>query len=180
MEDNLAEVEAAAQHTNSNLYGFIDNDDVYQYLGGISLAVRTVAGKAPDLYVTDAVDPEKSDVSSLHDYFSRELRSRYYNPQWIQGMMEQGYSGAREMDKFAEYLWGSEATVPDLVSESTWNEVKEIYVDDKYQMGLKEFFNENNPWASQALTGRLLETARKDRWHPSEEVKTELAEQYEQ
>jgi cobaltochelatase CobN len=180
LKDNLAEVEAAAQHTNSNLYGFIDNDDVYQYLGGISLAVRTAAGKAPDLYVTDAVDPEKSDVSSLHDYFSRELRSRYYNPRWIQGMMEQGYSGAREMDKFAEYLWGWEATVPDLVSEKTWNEVKEIYVDDKYQMGLKEFFNENNPWASQALTGRLLETARKDRWHPSEEVKKELAEQYEQ
>ncbi|HNX39754.1 MAG TPA: cobaltochelatase subunit CobN [Methanothrix sp.] len=180
LKDNLAEVEAAAQHTNSNLYGFIDNDDVYQYLGGISLAVRTVAGKAPDLYVTDAVDPEKSEVSSLHHYFSRELRSRYYNPQWIQGMMEQGYSGAREMDKFAEYLWGWEATVPDLVSEKTWNEVKEIYVDDKYHMGLKEFFDENNPWATQALTGRLLETARKDRWHPSQEVLQEIVERYEQ
>ncbi len=34
MRANLAEVDAAAQHTNSNLYGFIDNDDVFQYLGG--------------------------------------------------------------------------------------------------------------------------------------------------
>ncbi len=177
---NLAEVDAAAHHTNSNLYGFIDNDDVFQYLGGIGLAVRTVTGKTPDMYVTDARDPDRAQVSGLHDFFSKELRSRYYNPQWIKGMMEQGYSGAREMDKFTEYLWGWETTVPDLVSENTWSEVHEIYVDDKYQMGLKEFFDENNPWASQALTGRLLETARKDRWHPTEEMKKELVERYDQ
>jgi cobaltochelatase CobN len=132
------------------------------------------------MYVTDARDPDKAQVSGLHDFFSKELRTRYYNPQWIKGMMEQGYSGAREMDKFTEYLWGWETTVPDLVSESTWSEVNEIYVQDKYQMGLKEFFDQNNPWASQALAGRLLETARKDRWHPSEETKKELAERYEQ
>jgi cobaltochelatase CobN len=180
MQTNLAGVDAAAHHTNSNLYGFIDNDDVFQYLGGIGLAVRTVTGRTPDMYVTDGRDPDKSDVSALHDFFSRELRTRYYNPQWMKGMMEQGYSGAREMDRFAEYLWGWETTVPDLVSENTWSEVQEIYIDDKYQMGLKEFFDENNPWASQALSGRLLETARKDRWHPSEEIRQELVERYEQ
>ncbi|HUS74502.1 MAG TPA: cobaltochelatase subunit CobN, partial [Methanothrix sp.] len=180
LRTNLAEVQAAVHHTNSNLYGFIDNDDVFQYLGGIGMAVRTVTGKTPEMYVTDGRDPERSEVSSLHDFFSKELRTRYYNPQWIEGMMEQGYSGAREMDKFTEYLWGWETTVPDLVSENTWSEVHEIYVDDKYRMGLKEFFDESNPWASQALTGRLLETARKDRWHPTEEMKKELAQRYEQ
>ena len=180
LRTNLAGVEAAAQHTNSNLYGFIDNDDVYQYLGGISLAVRTITGKAPDLYVTDSRDPDRSSVSSLHDYFSRELRSRYYNPRWIEGMMGEGYSGAREMDKFAEYLWGWEATVPDLVSENTWNEVHDIYAKDKYGLGLKEFFDENNPWASQAMTGRLLETARKERWNPSQAVLQDLVKSYDQ
>ncbi|OPY52254.1 MAG: cobaltochelatase subunit CobN [Methanosaeta sp. PtaU1.Bin060] len=177
---NLHDVEAAVQHTNSNLYGFIDNDDVFQYLGGIGLAVRTITGRTPDMYVTDVRNPDKSQVSGLHDVFSKELRSRYYNPQWIKGMMEQGYSGAREMDKFIDYLWGWETTVPDLVSENTWSEVNEIYVQDKYQMGLKEFFDQNNPWAAQAQAGRLLETARKDRWHPSEETKKELAQRYEQ
>lgn len=180
LRTDLAGVEVAAHHTNSNLYGFIDNDGVYQYLGGISLAVRTVTGKAPDLYVTDTKDPDRSDVSSLHDFFSRELRSRYYNPHWIEGMMEQGYSGAREMDRLAEYLWGWEVNVPDLVSENTWNEVDEIYVEDKYGMGLHEFFDENNPWAFQSLAGRLLETARKDRWHPSQKALQELVERYEQ
>jgi len=102
LRTNLAEVQAAVHHTNSNLYGFIDNDDVFQYLGGIGMAVRTVTGKTPEMYVTDGRDPERSEVSSLHDFFSKELRTRYYNPQWIEGMMEQGYSGAREMDKVTE------------------------------------------------------------------------------
>jgi cobaltochelatase CobN len=44
---NLADVDAAVQHTNSNLYGLIDNSDVFQYLGGIGLAVRTVTGATP-------------------------------------------------------------------------------------------------------------------------------------
>ena len=132
------------------------------------------------MYVTDAVDPDNADVSSLRSFFSRELRSRYYNPQWMEGMMEQGYSGAREMDRFVENICGWESTVPALVSENTWDEVHEIYVQDKYQMGLDEFFDENSPWASQALAARLLETARKDRWHPSPEVKEELVERYRQ
>lgn len=175
---NLRGVDAAVHHTNSNLYGFIDNDDVFQYLGGVALAVRTVTGSTPEMYVTDARDPRKERVHELGEFFSRELRTRYYNPRWIQGMMEQGYSGAREMDRFVEYLWGWETTVPDLVSENTWNEVHDIYVEDRYGLGLQEFFRKNNPWAAQVIDARLLETARKDRWHPSPEVLEDLAEQY--
>ncbi|MCQ8904018.1 MAG: cobaltochelatase subunit CobN [Methanothrix sp.] len=175
---NLKDVDLAVHHTNSNLYGFIDNDDVFQYLGGIALAVRTVTGTTPEMYVTDGRDPRRERVHELGEFFSRELRTRYYNPRWIQGMMEQGYSGAREMDKFVEYLWGWETTVPDLVSESTWSEVHDIYVEDKYGLGLKEFFRENNPWAAQAIDARLLETARKDRWQPTPEMAKNLVEQY--
>ena len=178
---NLAEVEAAVHHTNSNLYGFADNDDVYQYMGGIAMAVRTVTGETPSLYVTDARDKsEDGKVEPLKSFFSRELRSRYFNPKWIEGMQGQGYSGAREMDKFAEYLWGWDVTVPDLVTETMWNEVYDVYVSDKYDMGLKEFFDENNPYAYQVITARMLETSRKEYWHPTEEMKRELAEQFEE
>ena len=177
---NLAEVEAAVHHTNSNLYGFIDNDDVFQYMGGIAMAVRTVTGETPDLYVTDArAKGDRGKVEPLKSFFTRELRSRYYNPKWIEGMKGQGYSGAREMDKFAEYLWGWDVTVPDLVTERMWNEVYDVYVNDKYDLGLQEFFDENNPYAYQVITARMLEASRKDYWHPSEEMKQHLAEEFE-
>jgi len=178
---NLAEVEAAVQHTNSNLYGFVDNDDVYQYVGGIAVAVRTVTGETPSLYVTDVRDKSVGGkVEPLKSFFSRELRSRYYNPKWIEGMQGQGYSGAREMDKFVEYLWGWDVTVPDLVSETMWNEVYDVYVNDKYDLGLQEFFDENNPYAQQVMTARMLEASRKEYWHPTEEMKQELAERFEE
>ena len=67
-----------------------------------------------------------------------------------------------------------------MVTESTWNEVHDVYVEDKYDLGLKEFFDQSNPYAYQALSGRMLEAARKERWHPTEAVKKELVEQYEQ
>ncbi len=177
---NLADVDAASHHTNSNLYGFIDNDDVFQYIGGLGMAVRTVTGETPPMYVTDVRNPNHQKVESLHDVFHKELRTRYYNPKWIEGMMNQGYSGAREMDKFVEYLWGWETTVPDLVSENTWNEVYDVYVNDKYDMGLEEFFDQNNPYAFQVMSARMLESSRKDRWHPTEEMKQELAERFEE
>lgn len=177
---NLAEVEGAVHHTNSNLYGFVDNDDVYQYMGGIAMAVRTVTGETPSLYVTDARDKSQDGkVEPLKSFFSRELRSRYYNPKWIEGMQGQGYSGAREMDKFVEHLWGWDVTVPDLVSETMWNEAYDVYVNDKYEMGLQEFFDENNPYAYQVITARMLEASRKDYWHPNEEMKQHLAAEFE-
>ncbi|AET64721.1 Cobaltochelatase CobN subunit [Methanothrix harundinacea 6Ac] len=178
---NLAEVEAAAHHTNSNLYGFIDNDDVYQYLGGISMAVRTVTGVAPNLYVTDArARGAAGKAEPLKSFFTRELRSRYYNPKWIEGMKGEGYSGGREMDKFVEHLWGWDVTVPDLVTETMWNEAYDVYVKDKYDMGLREFFDEKNPYAYQVVTARMLEASRKGYWHPTEEMKKKLAEEFEE
>ncbi|MBN1236680.1 MAG: cobaltochelatase subunit CobN [Methanotrichaceae archaeon] len=177
---NLADVEVAVHSDSSNLYGAIDNDDFFQYLGGLSLAIRSISGEDPDLYVTNLREPGGAKMESLDSYFRRELAARYFNPKWIAGMQEHGYAGAREMDKFVENLWGWEATVPDLVTESMWNEVHDVYIQDKYHMGLKKFFDQNNPYAYQALSGRLLETARKERWHPTEEVKKEMTEQYEQ
>jgi len=177
---NLAEVDAVSHHTNSNLYGFIDNDDVFQYVGGLGMAVRTVTGETPPMYVTDVRNPNMPKVESLHDFFSKELRTRYYNPKWIEGMKAEGYSGAREMDRFVEFLWGWEVTTPDLVTEATWNEVYDVYVNDKYDMGLDEFFDQNNPYAFQVMSARMLETSRKERWHPTEEMKQELAERFEE
>jgi len=53
-------------------------------------------------------------------------------------------------------------------------------VNDKYDMGLDEFFDQNNPYAFQVMSARMLETSRKERWHPTEEMKQELAERFEE
>jgi len=177
---NLETVDAAVHSDSSNLYGLMDNDDMFQYFGAMALAVRDLGGETPEMYITDLQSVDNVEMKSLEGAYRLELRARYFNPKWIEGMMEYDYAGAREMDHFVEYLWGWDVTMPEMVSEDDWDRVYDVYVADKYDLGIKEFFDENNPYARQSMTARMLEAARKDYWHPTEEMKQELAEQYEQ
>ena len=133
---NLAQTDMIVHNTNSNLYGFIDNDDVFQYVGGLASAYKVITGNdISDVYVTDNRDPDENPtVSSLSVVIHRELRTRYLNPKWIEGMRGEGYAGAREMSGFIEYLWGWETTMPDLITDSIWQQVYDVYVGDQYRV----------------------------------------------
>jgi len=170
---NLKEVDIAAHSRSTNLYGVLDNDDYFQFLGGIALAVRYLTGETPDTFVFNLRNPDKPEVQTLSEFLMTELYARYFNPKWIEGMMEHDYAGAREMAKVIEYLWGWEVTIPDLISDSIWNKFYEIYLQ-----GLKEFF-EKNPYAKQSIVARMLEAIRKGYWNAPEEIKRELAKELE-
>ncbi|MEA1984823.1 MAG: cobaltochelatase subunit CobN [Euryarchaeota archaeon] len=175
---NLMDVDAAVHSDTSNLYGLIDNDDFYQYLGGLGLAVRSLTGENPEMYVADLTSVDDPGIITLNEAFRKELRARNFNPKWISGMMEYDYAGAREIMKFTENLWGWDVMTPDMVTDSDWNEVYNIYVKDKYDLGTKEFFDTNNPYAYQAMTARMIETVRKDYWDASDEVLQDLVKEY--
>ena len=146
---------------STNLFGVLDNDDFYQYMGGLAMAVRSISGKTPELYVSDAKDPSSPKMVTFARFMGLETRARYFNPKWIKGMKEHGYSGASEMAKFVEYLWGWQVTTPKEVSKEMWEQVYQVYVEDKYGMKLKEFFEKHSPFAYQAITARILEVERK-------------------
>jgi len=59
-----------------------------------------------------------------------------------------------------------------------WNEMFDVYVQDKHNLGLESWFNEHNPWALQSIAARMLEAIRKEYWNPSDDVKIALAEIY--
>jgi cobaltochelatase CobN len=175
---NLMDVDAAVHSDSSNLFGIIDNDDFYQYLGGLGLAVRSLTGENPDMYIADLSNVDNFQMVTLSEAFRIELRARYFNPKWIEGMMEYDYAGAREFMKFTEYMWGWDATTPELVKDSDWNEIYNIYINDKYDLGLDEFFKNENPYQYQSMVSRMLETARKDYWDASDEVLQNLVKEY--
>jgi len=177
---NLQHVKVVVHSQSSNLYGVLDNDDYFQYLGGLALAVRSVTGRTPELYVTNLRNPFNPKTETLASFLRRELRSRYFNPKWIQGMMEHDYAGAREMMKFVEYLWGWDVVTPDIITEDMWNQVYDVYIQDRYNLGLKDFFDGHNAYALQSIVARMLEVARKGYWSPSEEMRRELAEIYQE
>ncbi|MDY0038753.1 MAG: cobaltochelatase subunit CobN [Desulforhabdus sp.] len=178
LRHNLGGVDVTVHSISSNVYGTMDNDDMFQYLGGLSLAVEKESGKAPDTLVSLQRIPDQVDLENIAKTIGRELRTRYLNPRWIEGMKREEYAGAREMDQFLQNMWGWQVTVTSAIDESKWQQAYQVYVEDKYRMGLKEFFNSVSPWAYQSMTARLLEAVRKEYWKADEKTRQKLAVEY--
>ena len=173
---NLVGVDVAMHSDSSNLYGLIDNDDVYQYLGGLGLAIRSLGGDV-SLFIADFTSVDNPEIITLEEAFSKELTARYLNPNWVTGMMEFDYAGARELMKTVEYMWGWEATTPDLVTDSDWDKIYETYILDSQNIGVDDFLKEN-AYQYQSITSRMIETIRKEGWEASDDTLNNLVNEY--
>lgn len=161
----LSGTRVALHSRTSNLYALLDNDDMFQYLGATGLAVRTIDGKSPVVMLTNLVDPSAPGQETLEKFLGRELKTRYLNPKWVDAMVDEGYVGARFINKMVFNLWGWEATLPESVSDNDWNQIYDTYVMDKYRLDIKERFKKSgNLYAYQSILARLLETVRKGYW----------------
>ncbi|MEW6010629.1 MAG: cobaltochelatase subunit CobN [Euryarchaeota archaeon] len=159
----LKGIDTAYHSRSTNLYGVFDNDDYFDYFGGLSMAIERVNGQAPNLNVLYYANPSHPQVTPLQQFMLRELRTRYFNPQWIEGMMKEGYSGARQISqKFAENLWGWQVTNPNLIDGWMWDELVDIYIYDKYNIGVTEWLSSGNQvYPMISLQGTMLTAAHK-------------------
>ena len=81
----LGAVENTYFGRSSNLYGLIDNNDAFDYLGGLSLSVEMLTGAPPNNYVIDHADPSNVKTRPLGRALRQELRGRFLNPEWLKG-----------------------------------------------------------------------------------------------
>ncbi len=150
----------------SNLYGLLDNNDAFDYLGGLSLAVEGRTGRVPDAMILQHAQPGQADVEPLAAALLGELRGRFLNPAWLKPLMGHGYSGARTMgQEFLENLWGWQVTRPDLVKNWAWDDVKSVYFDDAHQLGLPQFLAQgNNAHVKAHMLAIFMVAAEKGYW----------------
>ncbi len=175
----LSGVKVVFHSRSSNVYGVLDNDDSFQYAGGLICAIRALDGASPPLLVTNLQDPRRPRLQHISEYLGAEARSRYFNPEWVRHMMAEGYAGGKEITEFAEHLWGWQVTVPESVDESKWVAAYDTYIADVHKLGTGEFFEKHNPWARQVFAAQLLEVARKGYWPSAgQAVLNRLAEVY--
>ena len=176
----LGNVENTYFGRSSNLYGLIDNNDAFDYLGGLSLTVEMLTGTPPNNFVIDHADPNNVKTRPLGRALRQELRGRFLNPEWLKGQMEHNYAGARTMgSEFLEYLWGWQVTNPTLVGDWAWEEVKAVYIDDRYDLQLDEFLEEgHNAHVKSNMLAIMLVAINKEFWQADQQTIEQLASEF--
>lgn len=177
--EQLKGVQAAVLSRSSNLYGVLTGDDPYQFLGGLSLAVRHINGASPELYISDQRQA-RGRIASAASFLAEEMRTRYLNPQWIKPMQDEGYSGTLEIVDTINNLWGWQALDPSTVRADQWQSMHEVYVMDKYKLDMQQWFERHNPTAQAQILERMLEAIRKGYWDAAEQTRREIAQRWQE
>lgn len=173
--EQLRGTQAAVLSRSSNLYGMLTTDDPFSYLGGLSLAVRHLDGKAPALFISNLRDPVRSKVESAARFLAAELQTRQFHPGWIRQMQQEGYAGTLEVVSSLDNFWGWQAVDPGMVRDRQWQEFHDVYVQDRHRLGMREWFERSNPHALAQIVERMLEAHRKGYWQADEATLRSLA-----
>ncbi|MFV0282807.1 MAG: cobaltochelatase subunit CobN [Castellaniella sp.] len=176
--EQLRGTEGAVLSRSSNTYGMLTTDDPFQYLGGIGLAVRRLDGAPPQLYISNLRGGGAGRVENAAEFLSKELATRQFHPGYIKGLMAEGYSGTLQVLNATNNLWGWTAVAREVVRDDQWEQMADVYVRDKYDLGLKEWFEKENPHALAQTIERMIEAARQGYWQAEPETVELLKERY--
>jgi cobaltochelatase CobN len=166
-EASLIGMQAAALSRSSDVNGMLDHPMSAGFLGGLNLAAKALTGRETALFVTNQRDMNKPSIQSARAALQTELKTRYFNPEWLRENQAHGYDGARTFMLATDHLdlWDSTAT--DMVTTSDWDEVKAVFVDDKFSLDMDRFFDRANPHAQQVMLANLLGAADRGHWQAS-------------
>lgn len=175
LEAQMKDVDAVIHPRSSNTWGPLSLDHVYEFMGGITLAVRETTGNDPDGYFSDLRQPGRAKVTTSVAAIREEARTSLWNPKFIQSMQREGPSAAASFTETVRNMYGWNVMQPSAISQDMWNETYNVYVEDKHDLNMREYFEEKNPYALQDLTAVMLETARKGYWEADSQQLEELA-----
>ncbi len=167
-EAALQNTEVVVQPRESNTWGGLSLDHVYEFMGGLSLAVRSVTGKDPDAYFNDFRNPNKAKVQSLKEALWVEARSTLLNPKYISEYMKGGATSAETFAETFRNTYGWNVMKPAEIDEALWNNLYAVYVEDGLNLNVQDFFERENPYALQEMSAVMLETIRKGYWKASD------------
>lgn len=172
--EQLRGTEGAVLSRTSNLYGMLTTDDPFQYLGGIALAVRQLDGKAPTLYISNLRGGGNGRVEDAAQFLAKELATRQFHPGYIKGLMAEGYAGTLQVLDATNNFWGWTAVAREIVRDDQWQEMVDVYVRDKHKLGLRDWFERENPHALAQTIERMLEAQRQGYWKTDAATVAEL------
>ncbi|MBM4241344.1 MAG: cobaltochelatase subunit CobN [Euryarchaeota archaeon] len=172
-KNQLTRIDATVQIRDS-IYGLLDNDDVFQFLGGITMAAKSRSGKDVDIYIANT-RTNSPKIENLSIFLNNELRTRVFNPKWAEGLLQNGFSGANTISKHVEHLFGWSAVSHDSVKDWMWQHVAEHFV---FNSDMRNQLLSANPHAFKSIAAWSLEAARRGMWSPDAATLSNLANEY--
>lgn len=179
LAEQLRGTQVAIMSRSSNLHGVLSTDHPFEFLGGLSAAIRHLDGEAPQLLVSDLRSREVR-TTGLARFLADEMRARYLNPQWIEAMQQEGYAGTLEVLNVTNNLFGWQVVDPSTVRDDQWQALFDTYIHDTRELGTAEWFEEHNPTAQAQILERMAEAIRKEYWDASEETQRALAQRWQE
>lgn len=175
-EAALTRTDVVVQPRQSNTWGALSLDHVYEFMGGMNLAVRNVTGKDPDAYLSDYRNRNRVRMQEVKEAIGVESRTTILNPTYIKEKMKGGAGDASGIADVIRNTYGWNVMKPQAIDDELWNDIYDTYIADKNNLGIKDYFKSKNPAAIQEMTAVMLETVRKGMWKASPEQVKALAE----
>lgn len=174
-EAALVNTDAVVQPRQSNTWGALSLDHVYEFMGGMNLAVRHVTGKDPDAYLSDYRNRNNVRMQEVKEAIGVESRTTIFNPAYIREKMKGEAGAAATFAEIVQNTYGWNVMKPKAVDKELWDEIYNVYVKDKFGLGLQAYFEKQNPAALEEITAVMMETARKGMWKASEQQLADIA-----
>ena len=174
-EAALTRTDVVVQPRQSNTWGALSLDHVYEFMGGMNLSVRHVTGKDPDAYLSDYRNRSNVRMQEVKEAIGVEARTTILNPTYIKEKMKGEASSAGVFAETVRNTYAWNVMKPSAIDNELWDEIFDVYVKDKYDLKVDEFFREQSPAALQEITAVMMETIRKGMWKATPEQIAELA-----
>lgn len=163
--ESLRKIELVSQIRSSNDYEVTDLDHYYEFLGGLSKAIEIERKVKPLILISDTTQ-EIPLTTTVDKAIEHGLRTRLFNPKWIDEMLKHKVHGAQKIADIVENVLGWAATTGE-VKTWIWDEIFDKFVlNEKFKKELIE----NNKWAYLEILKKLLEANYRGYWKPSEEI----------
>ncbi|MDR1200273.1 MAG: cobaltochelatase subunit CobN [Tannerellaceae bacterium] len=172
----LHHTDVVVQPRQSNTWGALSLDHVFEFMGGLNLAVRDVTGKDPDAYFADYRNRNNVKIQELKEAIGVESRSTVFNLAYIREIMKGKASSAAQITEVVTNTYAWNVMKPDVIDHEMWDRLYDVYVKDTHKLGIQQFFKEQNPQAMQEITAVMMETARKGMWKATDQQLIDIAQ----
>ena len=174
-EAALTRTDVVVQPRQSNTWGALSLDHVYEFMGGLNLTVRNVTGKDPDAYLSDYRNRNNNKMQEVKEAIGVESRTTIFNPSYIKEKMKGEATSAAGFAEIVRNTYGWNVMKPSVIDNEMWDEIYNVYVRDKFNLGVQDFFEKQSPAALQEITAVMMETARKGMWKATDQQLADLS-----